>query len=266
MADFNNYINTLNKENKNVISIRNNYAKEKQNELFIYKELFDKYDLLIKNGAALVKEIGIKDNSISYSLLIKRLIDNGCFSFENSFKKSVNENDFLYSGKNFGIQIVNGFGCCRHICYLHSDIFKYLNLYESAIDCYIGNDSEFHNIANHVANILEYEDNYLVHDTSNNGFYTFTDCITLKSLTSDDCMLYSVISNIISHNYSYEEMIDKLNSFKISATKQTINGKTLKAIINETNERYHNKKDLIEEFKHDSKKYVKEIKYTFSLY
>ena len=85
-----------------------------------FGELYYSYDEFINKVVKLIKELKLPNNEISYSIVIRELIKNGCFSLDGNFSLRLGNINELYS--KLGVNVVLGYGCCRHVCYFHKDV------------------------------------------------------------------------------------------------------------------------------------------------
>ena len=81
--------------------------------------------------AKLIKEIGIKNNEMSYSLVIGLLLKSGMFSDWHRFEYKTNIVESMYGC--LGLQVIRGYGTCRHMASFYKDVFDKLGLYNDKL-------------------------------------------------------------------------------------------------------------------------------------
>lgn len=105
-----------------------------------YFSNIQEYKKFLEIVASFVKEIGLKDNSISCSLIIENLIHNGYLSKDDEFKKG-KDDDYLDFYAALGFDILNGCGVCRHVADLRKSLFECMNMNGDKLYCnFVKND------------------------------------------------------------------------------------------------------------------------------
>ena len=92
-----------------------------------YKQLKTSYDIVINNLCNLYKQMGINDSPVQIFAIFVYMYRSGYLSFDNQFTYDSNMKDFANLG---GLDVVRGFGVCRSIASMLTDIYRTLG-YES---------------------------------------------------------------------------------------------------------------------------------------
>lgn len=221
--------------------------------------------------AKLIKEIGIPNNSISFSIIISKLIHDGYLS-KNSIFISTEDLERLIDIRGFhGLDIINGYGCCRHVSSIHQDLFHQLNLCGEKIYCLKGIGEEpnaslrnpFNEEADHVVNLLEYDGMYYIHDVLCRRFYQFNDGFTMKRYPYGDNVFeklyYKPLLDMIFNNSSQDDVLNKILTFQECSKESYMTANEFNEIVDETNNEYNKKKDILDDFKQISQGYTKKI-------
>lgn len=264
------YFITINKGNNKKI-IDNN----KQ----LYQDNIKAYNQFISLVAEVIKDIGISNNSFSYSQIIENLLLCGYLSDDGPFLpfRQINQKPLDILGF-LGVDVINGRGCCRHSSTIHQDIFDCLKLYGDKFPCTssvgiefnYGFDQIFNTIkTTHQANILEYNGQYYVHDLFS-GYHYFKDtfCSQLYENTSeffplpekDRKLLYYIpYIDMTLNNLSYEQVVEKVENFMKSSEKTHIDTRELNEILMDTNERFNKSNHILDDFRLEVGSYIKKI-------
>ena len=151
----------------------------------IYKENIKQYEKFIETVAKIVNELALPNNQISYTIIIARLIHEGWISRDLSFKVGKDKKVLDILGY-LGIDVVNGYGCCRHISNICALLLKNLNVDSDYFYCYsdeknISLKEGIQKDANHVINLFTYENLYYGYDALNKVFYIPIDGFQMES-------------------------------------------------------------------------------------
>lgn len=240
----------------------------KANELLHGKNI-TAYKEFIKLVTKVIKEIGLPNNEISYSLVISRLIHDGYLSEKLFFFQTENKNKMLDISGYLGIDVVNGYGCCRHVSGIHRDLFNYMELFNDKLPCtsvptYISLKQAFEMPANHSVNLLKYNGLYYIHDALNNKFYTFNDGFTMKQYPNSVEILprklfYKPEYDIIINNVTFSEVKEKVKDFSYDSMKSHISASELGDIVDETNLQYDRNRERLGDFVKEARPYTKKI-------
>ena len=225
------------------------------------KDLYADYHKFIEMCAKLVNELGIPYNSISASYVIAFLIKHGHFSVDNKFDNNTDVSDGVW--EKTGFYVVGGTGCCRHIADFANDIYSELSINSIPFSCYIGNNipsSILDDNANHLANLIYYEDIPYVYDLQNYSILRFISDKTAYNKNLD-IKYYTFVPNYIGINYDVDaSLVDKLmHDFYSASKKSGINKKELWEIERKTFDNFFKNLDLISDFSMDTKVLKKEI-------
>lgn len=239
--------------------------------LFEQIRYYKKFLSMIANT---VKEIGLPNNSISYSQVIENLIFDGYLSFGETLtpykvKDNVQPLDLLGFA---GIDVIRREGNCRHFSSLHCDIFHRLDFCYDIFFCYDwipGKafvppiDADYGYLAsNHVVNLIKYNGGYYIHDSYNEKYFYFTNQFTAEQYekTSNQCFLYySPVETKMFNNRSYKQILKQMKSFEESSQKPHMDINELNEIIAETNDRFYNSTKLLSDFREEALPYMKKI-------
>lgn len=248
------------------------YLEQKMDSFFnkeFYSENIKAYEKFLQFVAYTVKKIGIAGNSISYSIVIENLLKDGYLSIDNKYSYSSDEETYVLDLSGcLGINVINGYGCCEHEAAIHSEIFKYLKLVEYKICCLLDSRLSFQDgigsFANHMVNVLEYGDTYIVHDITNHSFFRFRDGYIMEEYTNEqdiygEVMYYKPLSDVICNTLDPLSVVQKIVKFNEVATKSELQVDELTRIVNETNHLYKENKSLLNDLQKELKKHIRNI-------
>lgn len=235
-----------------------------------YEEYINAYKEFMQIVADVVKEIGLTDNSISYSYVISNLINSGFLSHNLKFVRTSDKNDFFDIVSYEGIDIINGYGCCRHAVDIHKRIFDNLNMQSDKICCLAVSENStslsqsFKLPGNHIVNLIKYNNRYYLFDPFNNYIFYFQDCFSTNQYSVGDdidrfTLFYKPIQDIILNNLQFFELNSRMEQFDIDSTLDHISLKELNGIIDETIYRYYSKKKILADLASTCKTYGKRI-------
>lgn len=252
---------------KAIMKKQNEYNLEVLKNRRIYEENIKYYKEFIEIIANIIRKIALKNNSISYSYVILKLLYDGYLSNNFLYTKQGNKEDLFDIIGFLGIDIINGVGCCRHISAIHKDIFNILEISDDIFPCIAVKDSiAIERVqANHHANLFKYNDLYYLHDIYNQQFFSFSDSLLLeiepKEKTSiyDTVLFYEPVLDIIMNNILFLQIKEKIEIFGNDSRKIHISSKELDEIINYTNIQYDNSKIILEKLKKENIVYTKKI-------
>lgn len=254
-------------ESQNDISLQIEVAK------YVFYENIEYYNKLISLAAVIVKEIGMDDNSISYSQVVENLIMRGYLSVGNTvypYKELTDRSFDLYGF--LGFDVIHRQGCCRHISSLHQDIFQKIGLFCQSYRCYDvqendslnpNRDPKFNFIrATHAANLIQYHNQYYIHDIFNQIFFYLMDGLSAEEYENGDDKLilyYTPISNMIFDRLSYKQLLVQIKQLHESSLKAHMDLAELLDITCETNDRFYNNSRLLHNFRKEAESYMKKI-------
>ena len=182
-----------------------NYLRENN-----YKEMYNfvdkEYQDIINKTAIFIKELGLKDNHVSYFSIFSFLLWNGIFSKDNKYVYSAD--DTFDANGYFGLDIMYGKGNCKSNSDMMSKVFKKmgLNSYFLVNSCDIKSvdstiDLKRVNIDENSLASLESDDsklvgnhaNVLVEDSYTNNFYVYdpTNLLIYNASNSMEASLYN---------------------------------------------------------------------------
>jgi len=241
--------------------VKNEIEKNKIDYVY-YADIYKQFICLV---AKLIEELGLKNNSFSYSYLVAKLIHKGYLS--NGFQFVVDEENSLSLFGFQGIDVALGSGCCRNTSSIHENIFNTLNLPGDVIPCVSQNDlylsAAYQTNPNHALNLLKYDGVYYAHDTLNQIFYKFKDYFTMEKYDdfsdSPQNVYYKPSADMMYNVISYRDCLNRIEAFRQSSTESHINESELNEILKQTDAEFDRKHATIVDFLHESKKYTKEL-------
>lgn len=213
----------------------------------IYPENIKYYDKFISLITLVVEQIGLPNNSISYSQVVENLIMGGYLSLGYPVYpyRKLSDNKPLDIQEFFSFDVILRRGRCRHVAAIHKDIFDKLNLYcENYICCLFQENKEFHPKlssrnyinGNHVANLITYH-----------------------GLGDRMILCYIPVNNVIFNQIPYKQLLQNIEKFQDSSLKPHIDINELDDILLETNDRFYNSTKLLLDFRHEAEPYIKRI-------
>lgn len=234
---------------------------------FLFRKQVHNYKQLLPIIANTVKMIGLSNNSISYSQVIENLIHDGYLSFNTSLLPydCKDDVDFIDLTGFAGIDVIRKEGCCRHFVGLSHDIFYKLHLYNHMFFCHHWYSKEpftpqikeeFHFFTgNHVANLIQYNEAYYIHDSYNRDYFYFANSFTAEQYSKSDnisILFYSPVVNKLFSKNSYPQILEQMKHFEESSLKPHMD-------ISETNDRFYNSTKLLHDFREEALPYMKKI-------
>lgn len=239
-----------------------------------YQENIEYYKKFISLITTIVKQIGLPNNSISYSQVVENLIMCGYLSLGNPvhpYKELRNSPPLDLTGL-LGFDVLPRRGCCRHISEIHKNIFDNLNLYCENYMCYdFLENEEFQPIleprfdyilTTHEANLIIYHGQYYIHDSFNKAYFYLVDGFTAKEYNNFDdkiILCYTPVGNIIFNQIPYNQVLQYIEKFQESSQHPHIDISELNDILLETNDRFYNSTKLLLDFRHEAEPYIKRI-------
>jgi len=229
-----------------------------------YKREINKYDLLIDKLAVFIRRLGY-ESSIECSMLLSYMISNGYLSIDKQyFDKEIDARKELIS--RLGMSIIRGNGVCRNTSAMHKEVFDRLGLYDKQLYCYQGIGTGKRSKANHVINIIEYDNNYYGIDIFNGDrLYRFISELELRniSLYYNDCLRYKPYYEISIGESSIEKVREYLNKFKDYASRRSIDPYIYDQIKFEIKRKLLLYTDAMNEFFDNNKSLIKRINNKF---
>lgn len=248
-----------------IVKRSNYYANICDNNYVLYRDMIGGYYKYINLVSKLIKEIGIDNNSISYSFILNKLLESGYLSLNGKIN-IVNGNDKFKEITGFyGINILSGDMCCRHAAYFYQDVFDKLGMFSELLPCLYGNGisrtEALSRRADHIINLLEYNKVLCGYDLINNLFFKFDNEFLLSSLFSsrEFYLYYKGYMDMIINGLDYDLIIEKIFKFRENSNLDVVSLDEYKEIISESENIFLKSISLINDFKSDSKKYVKRI-------
>jgi len=230
----------------------------------IYKENIKAYKEYLSIVSQIIRKIAIKDNPISISLIIDKLLYSGYFSKNSKYDIQLTSSCPNITGY-LGLNIINGEGCCRHEASFHEDIFSNLNLPNFTIvgyyDLVITLETIFQSIGNHVINIIEFENAYYCHNHFYNQLGYFQNAFKMKAygLKFINSFFYKPSMDMYWNLLKHKELIDRLILFDEDSKKAHLEEEKINLIRKESELRYLESSSLKAEIKSVTKEYAKKI-------
>ncbi len=226
------------------------YTNLVEREKIIYADVFYYYDLLLDRTIKLLRNIGF-NNSLEYSIALSYLIECGYLSKDFVFKPGIDTNEIK---TKMGISIIDGVGCCRNFSSLHKDIFDKMDLSIKPFYCYEGNNffkKSRKRAANHVLNLVEYDDNtYGIDLYNNNMLYHFKNKYFLKSISSyySGDLRYKPYYELMMGESNIEDIKKTLELFDEYSTRSFISPLEYEEIKYDTSKRMKKEEDSLYDF------------------
>lgn len=198
-------------------------------------------------------------SSISKANILSKLLSDGTFSVDNNFKfDTVTGNCTM----KFGIAIINGNGCCRHIADFTNDVLNMSNERTYLYPCMINDkvlDVSFLDSGDHIANVIYYEGIPYVYDEWSNSLLRFISDRIAFLPGSNSYMNF--IPYILStyYGFSNEEIIKMITDFENASRTRQISRMEFVRINNESNKSIDRNSNIIHNFKTKTKSLKKSI-------
>ena len=240
--EYNSYIRSLN------VEIQNNK----------FKKTIKKYDELINKLAYLLKKLGY-DSSLDTSLILSFIINNGLLSYDKVLKNSSTSDELI---DKLGISIIRGYGVCRNYSSIHKDIFRINSMFDKYFYCYEGIGSGIGKQANHVINLIKYNDNYYGFDMYNgNRLYRFINEFEVReiSLNTNYKLRYKPYYEIVSGESNIDDINRYLDTFRICSKNKYIDPYEYDQLKFKINNRIKGDSLACFEFYEKNKKLIKSI-------
>ena len=226
------------------------------------------YNQFIKLIAQIIKELKLTNNSIALSILLRKLIFNGYFSKDTSFKADSKES--FYDVESFeGMDIIDGKGCCRHLASFYHAIFTEIGNYSQIFPCYLGNidctlSEAFVNPANHAANLIKNDGLIYVYNSFTNGILRPIDKFTVEKIVDYENYIptkyyYKPSAGVMTCSFNFDEAMNIMKLLEEDSKRDHIDYAKYQEIKKEANAIFMKNNSLFEDLKSESKKYTKKI-------
>lgn len=246
-------IELLNKKRLAYIYEAKDERKKYQKELYYYNQ----YISLI---AELLIDLGL-NNSLEYSQALTYLIKKGYLSINHTFKSQEAKNELISC---WGMNIIEGLGCCRNFGSFHNDVMKALNEDSRRLYCYLEGFIKVGKFksANHMINEITYEGRKYGIDIYHNKLFRYKNPFSLKEIS-----LYDNISltnkpyyEIIYNEKSLDEVKEELKLLEEESKKKTIPKIVYSEELKYKTFKYlEEKQEILEDFHNKTKIIRKEI-------
>lgn len=223
------------------------------NNICLSLERIKEYEELVKYISYITKEIGY--DSLSYAIVLDKLIYEGKLSISRKFKKTIKTKYFIDDVCNLGADIFNGYGCCRHIASLIDDVFKYINNDQFLYPVSVSNSIE----PNHVANLIKYENKYYIYDATIHSIIPVHHEFKNGNFkNSYDFKPAGLFLNLCT-SHTYDDVLNLVFDIGTTLDNATISEDKEYELKNDVEYLYNKNKKLIKQFTHDCKPLKKEI-------
>ena len=190
-------------------SRRTKFANNRACNMYYYEEEIKKYKEFLSKVRELLLEIKT-NNSIYNALLISYLTRSGYFSLTDDFELTTK---LPYEIDGFlGMNIIYGSGCCRNLSSFFEDVSNQLDMFCKKFYCNVHNGRlNFGRIteANHVINLIEFDDTIYGIDTMGPMLFRFVDSNQMRSISAYNkvYLRYKPYYEIITKNTSLDNII-----------------------------------------------------------
>lgn len=222
----------------------------------IYRENIDAYEQFITVIVKVLKEVSLPSCTISYAVSLSRMIHEGWLSNHLSFQKTRDTSKLLDILGYLGIDVINGYGCCRHISSLYHKVWTHLNLYMDDLYCYaspyfISAEEGVYKNANHAVNAFLYNGSYYIYDALKGTFYLISDGFRMHPYIREDIrerpksLFYKPDCDIVYKNKTFHQLEMQIEKFSLDSTKPHISKKQLREILKETYYKFDKNRDVL---------------------
>lgn len=221
-----------------------------------YKKSIKIYEQFIAIVAETLKEVSLPSCTISYAAALSRMIQEGYISNHLLFQKTRDKSKLLDVLGYLGMDVVNGYSCCRHISSFYYDIWSYLNLYIDDLYCYsspyfISAEEGVYKSANHAVNVFLYNGTYYIYDALHKVFYLPSDGFRMIPYIRENIekrpqsLFYKSDWDMVYRNQTLQQVELKIQKFAVDSTKSHISKKQLKEILKETHYKFDKNRDAL---------------------
>ena len=257
------YLNP-NGDNKTLIAINKRNMERKldivENEI-LYKENIRAYYEYINLIAYMVRVLSLPNNSICQSIVLNMLINNGLFSYEGEFKYK----EYFREVKGFpGLNVVLGEGSMQHVAGFNHDVLSHNKLMSDVLYGYLTPSSRTdveNKKANAAINLIEYKNNLYGFDSKHEILFSFKDRMRMDDVFGTDMasIYYKPYMDMINGNLSIGKIHSMMQVYEALINKPVISKEEYEFILNYAKLEVGRNKELFDEFKNSSKKYIKRI-------
>ena len=183
--------------------------------------------------------------------------------YDGNFSLRLGNISELYS--KLGVNVVLGYGCCRHVCYFHKDVMD--KVFDNG-ECLFVSVTDFKNRisgmkkpATHSINLITHKDVLYGFDTLNGGLYNFESEFHLEKLSKNKThFYYKPYLHMIFENYSMTDVKNSLVRYRIASYLKKIDISEYDEISLYTKDKICNGKNLITDFVIDTNEDKNKIK------
>jgi hypothetical protein len=181
-----------------------------------YSYIISKYNKVLKELRIFITDM-VGFNKFSKLSALSEIVFDGYLSYNKNFQIYCGEQSVLDLHGYFGIDILDGKGCCRHISSLGLDTFK--NDY-ILIPCHVNTEKqvEICEKADHICLLFSYYNRYYIFDLLNDNLYQIEN-LTAKSLVNQYTMQLYFEDTIFVNLYSYRKMNKLIKKVDMSKVK-----------------------------------------------
>ena len=244
-----------------------------------YEDCMRQYNDYIEMVAKLMREIHVTDNSIVFCKFIHQLLKDGFFSENHKFYS--NDTWFLDIDENYyGMEIVAGRGCCRHIGFFYDDLFTQLRIPNRVVPCYCFSDQTQYKRdnskeANHVFNLISYQGTLYGYDGGSDTLLQSLNSTKMIEICSPEhkhdpdfhpyCFYYKPSCDREMFHLSHRDILKRLLEFKKNSGRDTIDYQQILEFNEQVSSMIHDHQCLLDDFDEETKQLKKDITYHMKL-
>ena len=213
-----------------------------------YAELYSDYKTFLKACRELIKELSIDSSSLSKIKCIDMLASLGKFSYNGKFTHDTSPQKLIGI---HGAYIVYGKGCCRHLSNFAKDLLRQGNTYCDKFYCnatYESIPESLDGDANHMINIIKYNDSYIGYDLANHEESYFVSPVHLKSVVSLVHLYYKPELQIVFDGLNIEGLESNLVRYSDSVGAFKLTEEELSDMSCEVSSKIISKKKVLKDF------------------
>lgn len=239
----------------------NHYDQIKENAMR-YRENIQAYSEYLNFIAYLIRVLGLPNNAISQSLILKLLMDKGIFSKEKKLCIKYGKDDDIVGF--WGIHVIDGIVSCRHIANFQSDVISKNHLYSRPFYCYMSHYN-YKNLGNftinHAINLIIYNGVYYGYDASSNKLFRFIDGMKMQELFAVHPLFayYKPELKLVQNGHKIATISYDLSLFKEAENAIPIGFEEYNYILCDCERVINHNHVLFKDFHESSKKYIKKI-------
>ena len=238
---------------------KNNQSNKKN----IDTEIINDYRIFLIKLLELLDYLKLKDNDLLCAMAINYLIKYGYMSYSNKYKFSACPKEIY---RNYGINIIYGEFCCRHIANFYQDLMKVRG---NNFLTFTGRISRFKMFDvnkrlhhNHMINLINYHDEIYGYDISNNNLACFINPYQMQIENNYRKLYFTYKSyyDTIYYGYDIETIKKNLKLFQNNILNNSLNYEILNCYCNYINSYLEGKDKILRSFSSNTNKLKEDIK------